>query len=46
MDEKMQMREDFAAAVRACRIYARPWKIATGILSTAVIILTIVAIVK
>lgn len=45
MDNK-QMREDFAAAVRATKKCVRPWRIATGVLSLAVIVLATVAVAK
>lgn len=45
MDNK-QMREDFAAAVRATEKCVRPWRIATGVLSLAVIVLVTVAVAK
>lgn len=46
MDNKQQMREDFAAAVRATEKCVRPWRIATGVLSLAVIVLAAVAALK
>lgn len=46
MDNKQQMREDFAAAVRATKKCVRPWKIATGVLSLVVAILVAIAIAK
>lgn len=46
MDNKQQMREDFAAAVRATKKCVRPWKIATGVLSLVVIVLAVVAALK
>lgn len=46
MDEKMQMREDFCAMVRAIEKCTKPWKIATTILSLAVVALAIIVVVK
>lgn len=44
--DKKQLREDFAAACRACEKCVRPWRIATGVLSLAVIVLAAVAALK
>lgn len=46
MDNKQQLREDFAAAVRATKKCVKPWKIATGVLSLVVIVLAVVAALK
>lgn len=45
MDDKQQMREDFAAMVRATEICVRPWRIACGVLTVALAAETI-ALVK
>ena len=46
MDDKQQMREDFASMIRATEKCVRPWRIVTGILSLAVVVFAIVAVLK